>query len=178
LDYRTHREKFIKWIINLGKDPERGEGYAETTADLLDILDHEPTTEKRASWELFSFVALEGVRVEVVNKSYSASEERSYTVDVGGEIPFSCSCPAFKYREGPCKHMIAIAMDESLFDAGNAGQSMKADGGTRVEAGGKDYSDRRPGDCDCSPFTADFPCWPCYLIGFDEPNPSPEVSEE
>jgi hypothetical protein len=33
-DYRTHREKFIKWVLNLGKDPERGEGYAQTTADV------------------------------------------------------------------------------------------------------------------------------------------------
>jgi hypothetical protein len=149
-----------------------------SSADVLEIPDPEPTTEKRASWELFSFAVLEGERVEVVNKSYSASEEHGYTVDAGGEIPFSCSCPAFKYREGPCKHMIAVAMEESLFDAGNAGQSIRADGGTTLEAGGKDYADGRPGDCDCSPSTADLPCWPCYRIGFDEPNPSPEMSDE
>jgi len=33
-DYRGHREKFIKWVLNFGKDPERGEGYAEATADI------------------------------------------------------------------------------------------------------------------------------------------------
>jgi hypothetical protein len=65
-DYRTHREKFIKWILNLGKDPERGEGYAETTANVFDILVPESTTEKRASWELFSFAVLEAERVQVV----------------------------------------------------------------------------------------------------------------
>ena len=38
-------------------------------ADVLDILDPEPMTKKRASWELFSFTVLKGERVEVVNKS-------------------------------------------------------------------------------------------------------------
>jgi site-specific recombinase XerD len=33
-DYRAHREKSIKWVLNFGKDPDRGEGYAETTADI------------------------------------------------------------------------------------------------------------------------------------------------
>jgi hypothetical protein len=31
-----------------------------SSADVLDILDPEPTTGKRASWELFSFAVLEG----------------------------------------------------------------------------------------------------------------------
>jgi hypothetical protein len=38
----------------------------------FDILDPESTTEKRASWELFSFTVSEGKRVEVAKKSYSA----------------------------------------------------------------------------------------------------------
>jgi len=31
LDYRTHREKLLKWCLNLGKDPEKAEGYAHET---------------------------------------------------------------------------------------------------------------------------------------------------
>jgi integrase len=31
-DYRDHRERLIKWILNLGKDPEKAEGYAWDTA--------------------------------------------------------------------------------------------------------------------------------------------------
>ena len=31
-DYREHREQLIKWILNLGKDPEKAEGYAWDTA--------------------------------------------------------------------------------------------------------------------------------------------------
>jgi hypothetical protein len=31
LDYRAHREKFIKWVLDLRKDPERGDvGYPVT----------------------------------------------------------------------------------------------------------------------------------------------------
>ncbi len=30
-DYRVHREKMIKWLLNLGKDPDKAEGYAQTT---------------------------------------------------------------------------------------------------------------------------------------------------
>jgi len=39
--------------------------------------------------------------------------------------------------------MVAVAMEGSLLDAGNAGQSIKADGGMAVEAGGKNYTDGR-----------------------------------
>jgi len=31
VDYRDHRKKLIKWCLNLGKDPEMAEGYAQTT---------------------------------------------------------------------------------------------------------------------------------------------------
>jgi integrase len=32
LDYREHRERFVRWLLNLGKDPEHAEGYAHSTA--------------------------------------------------------------------------------------------------------------------------------------------------
>jgi len=31
-DYEEHRRSFIKWLVNLGKKPERAEGYAQETA--------------------------------------------------------------------------------------------------------------------------------------------------
>lgn len=31
--YRLHREKMIKWMLNLGKDPEKAQGYARATAE-------------------------------------------------------------------------------------------------------------------------------------------------
>jgi len=33
-DCRVHREIFIEWVLTLGKDPGRGKGYAEATADI------------------------------------------------------------------------------------------------------------------------------------------------
>jgi len=31
LDYRSHREKLVKWCLSIGKDPEKAEGYAHST---------------------------------------------------------------------------------------------------------------------------------------------------
>jgi integrase len=32
VDYRSHRKQLLKWVLNLGKDPEKAEGYAHATA--------------------------------------------------------------------------------------------------------------------------------------------------
>jgi len=32
IDYRDFREQWIKWLLTLGKDPEKGKGYAQATA--------------------------------------------------------------------------------------------------------------------------------------------------
>jgi hypothetical protein len=32
VDYEEHRRSFIEWLVNLGKKPERAEGYAQETA--------------------------------------------------------------------------------------------------------------------------------------------------
>jgi hypothetical protein len=63
-------------VTGLGPTSERCMSNL-SPADVLDILDLKPTAEKRASWELFSFVVFESVRVEVINKFYSASEEHN-----------------------------------------------------------------------------------------------------
>lgn len=31
MDYRMHREKLLKWISTLGKDPVRAQGYSTAT---------------------------------------------------------------------------------------------------------------------------------------------------
>ena len=31
VDYEAHREKMVKWLLNMGKDPDRVEGYALET---------------------------------------------------------------------------------------------------------------------------------------------------
>lgn len=32
--------------------------------------------------------------------------------------------------------------------------------------------DARPENCDCAGWSVNFPCWPCYRDGFDDPNPN------
>lgn len=146
-------------------------------SEVLEVLDADATIEKRASWEGFEFTLLEGGRVEVVNGSYDEPEEHTYTVHVEGGIPFSCTCPAFEYQDGPCKHMVGVAIREPLLDAVSAEPTVKADGGVTVEAEEDNHSDERPDECDCSPLFEDLPCWPCYRDSFKKPNPTVRESE-
>ena len=146
-------------------------------SEVVELLDANTTVEKRAQWEGFEFTILEGGNVEVVNGSHDEPEEHTYTVHVEGGIPFDCTCPAFEYHEGACKHLLAVAIREPVLEAATAEPAMRADGGVTVEAGESDHSDKRPDDCDCSPLFEELPCWPCYRDGFEEPNPHVEEDE-
>jgi len=143
-------------------------------SEVLEILDATSTIEKRASWEGFEFTILEGGKVEVVNKSYDASEGHTYTVHVESGIPFSCTCPAFEYQDGPCKHMVAVAIREPILEAVSAVSTLSTDGGVTVEA--EADSEERPYDCECSPHFEELPCWPCYRKGLKKSNPVTTVN--
>jgi hypothetical protein len=86
-------------------------------SEVIELLDADATVEKRASWEAFEFTLLGGGDVEVVNTSHEEPEDHTYTVHVEGGIPSDRTCPAFEYQEGACKHMVAIAIREPLFEA-------------------------------------------------------------
>jgi len=146
-------------------------------SDVVEVLDADTTTEKRAQWEGFEFTLLGDGDVEVVNGSHDEPEEHTYTVHVEGGIPSDCTCPAFEYQDGACKHMVSIAIREPLLEAVSTEPKMKADGGVAVEASESDHSDERPDDCDCSPLFEELPCWSCYRDGFEEPNPNVEAEE-
>ena len=150
---------------------------ALSPSEVLEVLDADATIEKRASWEGFEFTVLESSRVEVVNGSHDEPDEHTYTVHVESGIPFSCTCPAFEYQDGACKHMVSVAIREPLLEAVSAEPTVKADGGVTFEAE-SNLSDERPDDCDCTPLMEDLSCWSCYRDGFEEPNPHPEVSDE
>lgn len=150
---------------------------ALSPSEVLEVLDADATVEKRASWEAFEFTLLEGDKVEVVNGSHEEPSNHNYTVHVEGGIPFSCTCPAWEYKDGACKHMVSVAIREPLLEAMSAEPTVKADGGVTVETDGVDHSDERPEDCDCSPLMKDLPCWPCYRDGFDEPQVEQGCSE-
>jgi hypothetical protein len=145
---------------------------ALSPSEVLDLLDVDAAVEKRASWEAFEFTLLDTGDVEVVNTSHEKPEDHTYTVHVEGGIPADCTCPAWEYQGGACKHMVSVAIREPLLEAMNAEPTVKADGGVTVEADGVTHSDERPDDCDCSPLFEELPCWPCYRDGFEEPNPN------
>ncbi|SDG02717.1 SWIM zinc finger family protein [Halorientalis regularis] len=147
-------------------------------SEVVELLDADVTVEKRASWEAFEFTLLGNGDVEVVNTSHEEPEEHTYTVHVEGGIPSDCTCPAFEYQNGACKHMVAVAIREPVLGAASDEPKMKADGGVTVEAGESDHSDERPDDCDCGEWNQGLglSCWPCYRDGFEEPNPN--VGEE
>ena len=140
-------------------------------SEVLDLLDADATIEKRASWEAFEFTLLGDGDVEVVNSSHDEPDEHTYTVHVEGGIPSDCTCPAFEYQDGSCKHMVAVAIREPVLEAASAEPTLTADGGIVVKTEESDHSDERPDDCDCIEI-ADLPCWPCYRDGFEEPNPN------
>jgi len=144
----------------------------------LEVLEYCEQIAKRAQWEAFEFTVFGEGNVEVVNGSHDNPEDHAYTVQVEGWIPSDCTCPAWEYQEGACKHMLAVEIRETVLEAVSAKPTMKADGGVTVEAGEAEYSDERPDDCDCSPLFEDLPCWPCYRDGFDAPNPNAEMSDE
>ena len=139
-------------------------------SDVVEILDPDVKSTKRALWEGFEFTLLGGGNIKVVNTSHVEPDEHSYTVHVESGIPSDCTCPAFEYQDGACKHMVAIGIREPLLEAVSTEPTVKADGGVTVEADRVDHSDERPDDCDCTPLMESLPCWSCYRDGFEEPN--------
>ncbi|QLG50680.1 SWIM zinc finger family protein [Natrinema halophilum] len=128
----------------------------------LELLEYDEQMAKRASWEAFEFTLLgEGV-IEVVNGSYDDPREHTYMVHAEGKIPSDCTCPAWEYQEGACKHMVAVAIREPLLEAVATEPSTRADGGIAVEAPPYDDSEE---ECDCDKLSDDFPCWPCVPDG-------------
>jgi len=126
----------------------------------LELLEFEEEIAKRASWEAFEFTLLGDGDVEVVNGSHDEPEDHTYIVHVEGGIPSDCTCPAFEYQEGACKHMVAVAIREPVLEAATAEPAMKADGGL-VEAEETDESDEE--ECWCEDH--DMPCFECFLEG-------------
>jgi hypothetical protein len=94
---------------------------------LLEVLDADEQVEKRAQWEAFSFRLLGDGDVEVTNGSHENPDNHTYTVHVEGGIPSDCTCPAWEYQSGACKHMVAVAIREPVLDAASEDQPVRAD---------------------------------------------------
>ncbi|MFC7323091.1 SWIM zinc finger family protein [Halorubrum rutilum] len=148
---------------------------ALSPTDVVDVLDADKQVEKRAAWEAFEFALLGDGNVEVTNGSHGDAGNHTYTVHVESGIPSHCTCPAWEYQPGVCKHMVAVAIREPVLEAATEDQQVRADGGTAAleEFGTDDRNDDRPEDCDCGEWNDGLGlcCWPCYREGFEEPNP-------
>lgn len=134
---------------------------------VLEVLDADEQVQKRAQWEAFEFALLDDGDVEVANGSHEDADDHTYTVHIEGGIPSDCTCPAWEYQPGACKHMVAVAIREPVLEAASREQPVRVDGGVTVEDFGADDSDddRPECDCDCGELSGDFPCWPCVRDG-------------
>nr|WP_277410058.1 SWIM zinc finger family protein [Natrinema longum] len=134
---------------------------AISPTNVVDVLDADVAVEKRAQWEAFSFALLGDGDVEVVNGSHEDADDHTYTVHVEGGIPSDCTCPAFEYQSGPCKHMIAVAIREPVLEAASRERSVRADGGVTLDSFATE--DTNENECWCDDH--DFPCFDCYRDG-------------
>jgi hypothetical protein len=142
---------------------------------VLEALECDEQVQKRAQWEAFNFTVLGEGDVEVVNASHEDPEDHTYTVHVESGIPSDCTCPAWEYQPGACKHMLAVAIREPVLEAATREQPVRADGGVTLDSfGDDDAADDRPEDCDCGNWNDSLgvACWVCYRDGFERPNPN------
>ena len=128
---------------------------------VIETLDADEQVQKRAQWEAFEFTVLGDGDVEVVNDSHGDADNHTYTVHVEGGIPSDCTCPAWEYQPGACKHMVAVAIRESVLDAASREQPVRADGGVTLAEFTTGDTDEDGCWCD----DHDFPCFDCYNEG-------------
>jgi len=158
----------------------------------LSALQTDAKTEKRAQFEAFEF-AVAGDVVQVTNGSHQDPDEHTYKVQLDERgVPTSCTCGAYEYHPGACKHMTAVAIREPVLEAARAARDApqartprdtprpRADGGMIVAddegvilEDGEDAVDEadRPDDCQCTPRMEDLACHACWMAGFEEPSP-------
>lgn len=87
------------------------------TGSTLDEREFDAKRAKRAQLEGLEFTIIGHREVEVVNASHENPEEHTHTVHVDGDIPSDCTCPAWEYREGACKHIVTVAIRKPVLAA-------------------------------------------------------------
>ena len=105
-------------------------------------------TELRAQWEGFEFRVPAPGRVRVENVSYGdESDNHVYVVEVAEHVgATACTCPSDEYREGACKHRVAVENEEAVMQAATEGMNgaYPVDG-VRVAADGGEERDESEG---------------------------------
>lgn len=108
-------------------------------------------TELRAQWEGFEFRVPAPGRVRVENVSYGEdSDDHVYVVEVAEYVgATSCTCPSDEYREGECKHQVAVENQEAVIEAATEGMTgAYSSDGSRVAADGGKERDESDGSDD------------------------------
>lgn len=77
----------------------------------------ETSVEKRSKYERFSMTVCANGVVNICNQSHNDDTNHTYSVDLAEE---SCTCPAAKYHEGPCKHLTAVESKPLVVSAAEA----------------------------------------------------------
>ncbi|WP_245998531.1 SWIM zinc finger family protein [Halalkalicoccus subterraneus] len=110
-------------------------------------------TVKRAQWESFSF-ELEAPGLVLVTNDSHDEDGHSYLVNVETDVPVACECKAFEYGNGPCKHMVAVAIREPVLKAAQV---------VPIPDGGQTDNTCKNGQTGCcGPDGDDLPCFDCY----------------
>lgn len=88
---------------------------------------------KRAQYEAFEFVLGTPGTVRITNGAYgNEAEDNSYRVTVADGVPVACKYKVDEYREGACKHRMAVAIRTPIVDVANT-QPVQADSGAILE---------------------------------------------
>lgn len=86
-------------------------------------LDPSNRVRKRAQYEAFAF-SLQAGDVRVRNESHLDPAKHEYRVAVVDGLPVSCTCPADKTAEDPCKHRVAVAIRPKILEIAMAMQAV------------------------------------------------------
>jgi len=107
-------------------------------------------TELRAQWEGFEFRVPAPGRVRVENVSYGdESDDHVYVVEVAEHVgATACTCPSDEYREGACKHRVAVENREVVMQAATEGMNgaYPADGARVAADGGEERDESEESD--------------------------------
>lgn len=128
------------------------------------------TTVKRAYWENLQVAPCpDANHLNVCNYSHPIEEKQdhTHTVTIENGMPVACTCAAFEYNEGLCKHCLACAADADAIEIADTSEhaaKVVTDGGTTDPLGDVD----RTGDCEYCHDTGTTdngtPCFICLSV--------------
>jgi hypothetical protein len=150
---------------------------ADASTDDYPLADYaiSETTVKRARWENLQIAPCPGAnRLNVCNYSHgvAAKADHTHTVTTENGMPVECTCAAFTYNDGLCKHCLAVADDPEAMKKAEADTEQTdtndttdatavTDGGTTVDPLG---DIERTGGCDhCNDTGTTENGQPCFI---------------